>query len=210
MRWPTLAFVLALTASPAFATSYARPVRHDVFSRNRAFVLDVDPGTQVHTVYDARDRGTPLWSFSCGVWHFPFLVSDDGRVVAVVSWMHVKAEDIAETDAVTFWDRAGTFRVYPLRDLCPNPPKTQDVGIGPIGDFWRTWYTGVDDHGETLAIRTTCGVEYRFRYADGELVDRRRIGWRGWGWRVVGGVATVIAVAVALLLWRARGSTRPA
>ena len=58
---------LLLTSPQAFATSYGKPERHDVFSRNRAFVLDVNPETRTHTVYDVRDRGKPLWSFSCGV-----------------------------------------------------------------------------------------------------------------------------------------------
>jgi hypothetical protein len=202
--------VLLLTVSPAFATSYAPPQRHDVFSRNRAFVLDVNPDTKVHTVYGVRDRGKPLWSFSCGVWHFPFLVSDDGQVVATVGWEHVQAQEIGEADAVTFWNKEGVFRSYAIRDLCPDPPKTQDVGVGPIGDFWRTWYKEVIDHGDSFTIRTTCGVEYRLRYADGEVVERRRFGWRVWGaWVLtIGGAAVVGVAVVALWLWRVRRRTK--
>jgi hypothetical protein len=193
-----------LTASPVMATSYMPPTRHDVYSRNRAFVLDVNPETKTHTVYDVRDRSKPLWSFSCGVWHFPFLVSEDGKVVATVEWQHVQVEDIAEANAVTFWSKDGAFRSHFLRDLCPDPPKTSNVGIGPIGDFWRTWYTKVSDEGDTFTIWTTIGVAYRFRYADGELVERRRLGWwMGGGWAMAA-VAGVAGLAAVLLLWRWR------
>ena len=191
-----------LVSAPAFATSYAPPKRHDVYSRNRAFVLDVNPETRSHIVYDVRDRTTALWSFSCGVWHFPFLVSDDGAVVATVGWMHVKAEHIAEADAVTFWNKDGEFRSHPLRDVCPDPPKTRDVGVGPIGEFWRTWYTDVKDHGDSFTILTTRGGAFRFRYADGALVERR-LGWRAWTPWLVAGVGGVVVLAV-VWRWRTR------
>lgn len=154
-------FTLLLTAPPVFATSYTQPKRHEVFSHNPAFVLDVNPETRTHTVYDVRDRGKSLWSFSCGVWHFPFLLSDGGQVAATVGWEHVQEQDIAEADAVTFWNKDGKFRTHALRDVCPDPPRTQNVGGGPIGAFWRTWYTEVEDHGDSFTIRTTVGVAYR-------------------------------------------------
>jgi hypothetical protein len=199
--------VLLVSTSPCFASSYARPERHDVFSHNQAFVLDVNPETKVHTVYDARDRTKPLWSFSMPVWHFPFLLSNDGRVIVTVTSMYVKAEDIAESVGVRFWNRDSEFRTYPLRDLCPDPPKTQDVGVGPIGGFWRTWYTDVNDDGEAITIRTTCDVEYRFRLADGKLIERRRLGWRAWGENmpvIVGGLAVGSLAATLWWYWRRR------
>src|SRR5262245_46234649 len=144
------AITLLLTASPCFATSYARPQRHEVYSHNLAFVLDVNPETEVHTVYDVRDRSKPLWSFSKPVWHFPFLLSNTGTVVATLAWKHVKVEEIGETMAVTFRNKDGVFRTHRLEDLCSSPPKTEDVGVGPIGDFWRTWYHDVTNNGESL------------------------------------------------------------
>ena len=179
MRCAILALLLA--ASPALATSYPEPERHDVYSRNRAFVLDVDPKTETHTVYYAGDRTKPLWSFSKPVWHYPFLVSDDGTVVATVSWKHVKADYLGKAVGVRFWNKDGEFRSHALGDLCPNPPKTQDVGVGPIGDFWRTWYNEVINHGDSFSLRTTRGMNYRFRYTDGELVESRAFGLRAWG-----------------------------
>ncbi len=201
---------LLLTASPAFATSYAQPKRHDVFSRNGAFVLDVNPETEVHAVYDVRDRTKPLWSFSKPVWHYPFLVSDDGAVVVTVAWEHIQAERIDASVGVRFWNKDGEFRSYSLADLCADPPKTQDVGIGPIGDFWRTWYTDVEDHGDGFTLRTTCGVAHRFRYADGELVEGRRIGFVGRGaWWWVGCITAAIVVGVALWRYRRRICGKP-
>src|SRR5262245_21422725 len=194
---------LLLTASPVFATSYFQPKRHDVFSGSRAFVLDVNPETELHTVYDVRDRTKPLWSFRKPVWHYPFLLSDDGAVVVTVAWEHVKAEDIGESVGVRFWNKDGEFRSYPLADLCPDPPKTQDVGIGPIGDFWRTWYKHVEDGGDRFTLRTTCGDDYSFRYSDGKLVERRRLGFDEWGgWWSVGGVIAMVVVGLALWQWR--------
>ena len=105
MRIAILSFLLS--ASPIFATSFAMPKRHDVFSQNRSFVLDVNPETSTHTVYDVRDRTKPLWSFSYDVWHFPFLVSDSGQVVAVVDWMYVREQDIAAMAVFLASRRAG-------------------------------------------------------------------------------------------------------
>src|SRR5262249_27776749 len=130
------------------------------------FVLDVNPETETHTVYSAQDRTQPLWSFSAPVWQAPFFLSNDGAVVVKPGWRHVQVDDLTQATGVTFWNRQGKFRTYTLTELCPNPPKTQDVGVGPIGDFWRTWYTDADQDDETFILRTTCDIEYRFRVSD--------------------------------------------
>jgi hypothetical protein len=204
------ALVVLLTASPALATSYAQPVRHDVYSPNGAFVLDVNPETNTHTVFDARDRAAPLWSFSAGVWHNPFSLSNDGAVVARVGWEHVKVEDLPDPSAIIFWNRAGAFRRYSVAELCPDPPKTQDVDVGPIGDSWRTWYTKVDQDDETVTLRTTRGGKLRFRTSDGEIIERGddtsetsepRVRWV---WVLVGVVALGIIVGLVLVLARRR------
>ncbi len=210
--------VLMLSASPCFATTFKKPERHDVFSHNGAFVLDVDPKTNVHTVYDVRDRSKPLWSFNDKIWISPILLSDDGMIVATVEWKFVRAQDIPETTAVTFWNKEGAFRKYRLLDLCPDPPKSKDLdaslGGSPTGDFWRTWYTAVTDDGEFFTIRTTCGVEYRFRFADGDLVEKHRFAdrdpvesqqsrlpsWLGAWLAAAGGIAFLIVAGV--FCWR--------
>ena len=185
-----------LMASSAFATSYGPPRRHDVYSYNWAYVLDVNPETNTHTVYSVWNRTTPLWTFSCEVWHFPFLVSNDGQVVATVSWRHVKEEDLGVADAVAFWTRDGKFRSHTLHDLEIDQPQTQ---AGPIGDFWRTWYTGVTDHGDSFTIHATDGFTYRFRYADGELVEPHRPGFRRWVALalLLGGVLTAVGIVLS-------------
>jgi hypothetical protein len=200
----TAVLVVLLTASPAFVTSYAAPERQDVYSRNRAFVLDVNPETDIHSLYDVRDRSTPLWTFSRGIWYGPILVSDDGAVVAIVAWEHVQVDDIADVKAVEFWNRSGEFRSYPLTELCPNPPKTQDVGIGPIGGFWRTWHADHEDAGDGFRLMTTRCAEYVFRYSDGELTLRR---WYWWKDRVLRTQLAVGAGLVAILfgLWSQSG-----
>ena len=195
-----------LTASPALATSYVMPKRHDVFSRNRAYVLDVNPETEVHTVYDARDRTKPLWSFSKPVWHYPFLLSDDGTVVVTVAWKHVQAEDIKESGGVRFWNKDGPFRQYPLADLCPDPPRTQDVGIGPIGDFWRTWYTEVEDPATGSPSSPPAGSSTGSGTRTGAGRGARSGGaWERWA-LVAGGLA-ILATVVALRRWRAKRRT---
>jgi hypothetical protein len=194
-------------ASSAFATSYKPPARHDVFSLNRAYVLDVNPLTKVHKVYSVNDRSTPLWSFSCGVWHFPFLVSDDGTVVATVSWKHCKEDEIGKEDGVVFWNKDGPSRTHALADLCPNPPLTEDIDEpGPIGPFWRTWYTDVTDHGSSFTLRTTRGMEYQFLYATGEVIASRPFGWRRWRSRMLATLGGVGIVAVGFAFWKRRNA----
>jgi hypothetical protein len=202
--------LLLLTASPAFATSYVSPKRHDVFSRNRQFVLDVNPETKVHTVCNSQDRATSLWSFSCDVWHFPFLLSDDGEVVATVAWEFIWGKDIATSDAVTFWNKSGVFRTHALRDLCPDPRWPRNEEVAPIGEDVRIWYEEVSDDGDGFAIRTTCGLEYRFRYVDGEIVARRQIvarrafDWRAFfGW-VLGISCGLVLACLGAIVWYAR------
>jgi len=166
--------LLLLSASPCYATKYASPKRHDVFSKNEAFVLDVNPETNLHVVFDVKDRTKPLWSVSFRVWHFPILLSNDGKVVATVAWEHVRVQDIGECAAVTFWNKDGKFRTYPLRELCPDPPKT--VGPGPVGDVERTWHMGAGSVGDKFSVWTTRYWDYSFRFADGELLERRYFG----------------------------------
>lgn len=159
--------LLLLIASPGYATSYGRPERHDVFSKNRAFVLDVNPETGLHRVFDVRDRTKPLWGMAFWVWHFPILLSDDGTVVATLAWKYVRVQDIDETEAITFWNKDGAFRSHLLSDLCPDPMPAHG---GPVGDFWRSWLSDVSSNGDSLSVRTIRGVSHRFRFADGERI----------------------------------------
>jgi hypothetical protein len=192
------------------ATSYAPPERHDVFSKNHAFVLDVNPQTQVHTIYATETRDKPLWTFSEPVGHAPILLSDDGTVVATIAWKHIKEENIPVAAGVQFWNKDGLFRSYSLRELCSNPPRTQDVGLGPVGEFWHTWYREATDGGDRFWLRTTTGSVFEFRFADGELINHRPVALnsvRRYWWLVAAASAVVVP---SLAFWLRRRKTKDA
>lgn len=52
--------ILILSATHAAATSFAQPERHDVFSPNGDYVLDVNPQNNTLTVFKVTDRSNPL------------------------------------------------------------------------------------------------------------------------------------------------------
>src|SRR5947209_15477956 len=135
--WRAVLGLLVLATAQAEGYSPARPVRHDVPSPNRAFVLDVDPAAKRLTVYATGDRTRPLWAFDRPVWQEQHFLSDDGRVVAVVSWRFVQVDDVASAAGVEFWGRAGRFRAFPVGELCPDPATLGMLGFGPVGDCWR-------------------------------------------------------------------------
>ncbi len=204
--------MLLLTPTPSYATSYAPPERHDVFSPNGLFVLDVDPKTENHTVYKVGDRAKPLWSFSKRVWHYPFLLANDGSVVATLAWEHVRVDDLDDADCVQFWKGSGIFKSYTFAQLCPAPARTSSVGVGPVGVFWRTWYTDLQQDGDTFRVRTTDLFEYTFSLANGSITRRRLVPsnllykpWLSLG--LLGGMVIVAAMVVwsSRQWWRSRG-----
>jgi hypothetical protein len=136
------------------------------------FVLDVNPEAEVHTVYVTKDRSKPLWTFSKHVWHYPFLLSNDGLVVATLAWKYVKVETLDHATCLEFWNKDGIFKSYTFTEICPHPARTELVGIGPIGDFWRTWYTDLEQDGDTFRVRTTDLYEYSFALTDGSIQRR--------------------------------------
>ena len=167
--WLIAVLSALLVASPASAYSPAKPHRHDVFSQNGLYVLDVDPIAEVNTVYSVADRTRPMWSFP-GL--SGELLSNDGMVVVFVNWRFVTEEHLATATGVEFRNRDGAFKSYLVRELVPDPPLTQDIGPGPIGDFWRTWYSEVKDDGDEFSLRTTGIYDYRFRFSNGEMISR--------------------------------------
>jgi len=170
----TIWLILLLLCFPCFATRYASPERHDVFSPNGQFVLDVNPGTETHYLYKSNDRTKPLWSFKKKVWHFPFLVSDDGATIVTVAWQHVSSENISDNGA-EFWNKDGMFKIIKIVELCPNPPQTEKLKIiGPIGDFWLTWYYEVINKGDSFTLITTKLDEYRISFADGNIIYKKK------------------------------------
>ncbi len=167
--------MLSLVASPANAYSPGRPQRHDVLSLNGLYVLDVDPIAEVNTVYSVADRTKPIWSFRGKLWHCKELLSNDGTVVVIVHWPFVTEERLADSTGIEFRNRDGAFKSYSVGELVPDPPLTQDIGPGPIGDFWRTWYSGINDEGDEFSLQTTGIYDYRFRFSNGEMISRT---WR--------------------------------
>jgi hypothetical protein len=73
---------LLLVSSAAWPFSIQRPTRHDVFSPNKRFVLDVNPTTNLHHIYAVQDRTKPLWSFTGRVGWRRFLLADSGQPAA--------------------------------------------------------------------------------------------------------------------------------
>src|SRR5262245_57227058 len=96
--------LLLLSTGPALGYKPANPVRHDVFSPNGAFVLDVDPAAKLLTVYAVGDRQKPLWLFKRYVWQEQHFLSDDGRTVGLVTWRFVRVDDLSEGVCVEFWN----------------------------------------------------------------------------------------------------------
>jgi len=163
-------------ADLARATSYAPPERQEIFSDNREFLLVVDPESETHKVSRADDPGNTLWQFELPVWHFPFVVSNDGQTVAVVAWRHVQEDALAHGDCITFFSADGGRTGVAFREVYPNPPKTKHVGIGPIGDFWRTWYKDTEVSGDRLVIHTTGGGTATFDLNQRSLIGTSAVG----------------------------------
>lgn len=207
---------LLCATSSAFAYSVAPPRRHSVHSPNKAFVVDLDPIREVNTIYTAGDPTRPLWSFPGDVWLSKAHLSNDGTVVVIVHWPFVQHESLQEYEAVEFWYKDGKFASHRVTDLCPNPMRTSDAGGGPVGDFWRTWYTDSSFDGERLWLRTTGDYDYEFRAADGAITGRwrntmvfnRALGalLRGsiWAWVCLVGGVLLIGGAARHLVRRAR------
>jgi len=134
--WRAGLLLLLLSAGPALGYKPASPVRHDVFSPNGAFVLDVDPAAKRLTVYATGNRQKPLWSFDRTVWQEQHILSDDGRTVGLVSWRFVQLDELSDGVCVEFWNRDGLLREYTFAELCPHPANFY-IESGPVGDFWR-------------------------------------------------------------------------
>ena len=177
--WRSVLLLLLLPAGDVLGYSPVRPKRHDVQSWNRMFVLDVDPGAQRLTVFAADKRDKPLWSFKRRVWQEKHFLSNDGKVVAVVTWRFVPADSLGDGVCVEFWDQTGKIREYPFAELCPHPAHC--FFDGPF--LWREWFSEAEGDGATLRVCTTDEYEYVFAMDDGRILKTARVGlpwWFGW------------------------------
>jgi len=151
-------FLALASAGPSFATKFGDPERREVTSPNGEFVLVVDPETEIHTIAHTSAPTVHLWEFECPVWHNPFVLSDDGRTVAVVTWKHIQEQRLDKADAVTLYRSTGSLGGFGFDRVFPKPPKTSKVFEGgPVGEDWRTWYDEVTCDGRTLIIHRTDG-----------------------------------------------------
>jgi hypothetical protein len=165
---------LAFSCPAAFAFKPAPPIQHDVRSANGRFVLDVNPKVDRLTVSQAENRSASLWSFNFNIWQEKQFLSNDGSVVTIVSWRFVQKKELADGPCVQFFNRTGRFREYTFAEICPNPSRVRDEG--PVGDFWREWYTHATSDGDRLTILTTGGEEFIFSLKDGSIVEKHRLG----------------------------------
>lgn len=200
----SILFLLLLATGDALAYSPAPPTRHNVHSANGAFVLDVDPGASRLTVYAADNRDKPLWSFDCDVWQENHFLANDGKVVAIVSWRFVQVEHLDDGVCIEFWNNTGKFKEYSFAEVCPYPRRYW-LEPGPVGSFWRTWYSEAEGNGTNLRVRTTYEFEYVFAMDDGRIFETTRVGLPWWSWWALlllslGGVA----VFFVNRRWRAR------
>jgi hypothetical protein len=201
MHWHSLLTlgVLLFATSEACAFSPAPPKRHDVFSPNRNFVVDVNPNTETHIVYASNDRKNSLWSFKRPIGSEKFFLSDDGQVVVVVAGRYVWRNGLGR-DCCEFWNAGGKFMAHSFRAICPSP-RTLWFFEGPIGPGSCIWYDDVIQDGNTLHVRTTGQHDATFSLTDGELLSQE-IAWRNLGsdeWLVS---LVLMGLAAAVVLWR--------
>ena len=158
-----------------YATSYASPREGDIYSANKKFVLHINPSTQKHNIYDVNDRNKVLWSFSKRIWQEPYFLADDGKSVLTTSWTHVKVEHIDKTVAIYLYTDKGLTNTHMLKDICSYPARTTR---GPIGSFWRTWYTSIKLIAkDTIEIKTTGMYHYQFSLKDGSIIQKEFKFW---------------------------------
>lgn len=135
--------------------------RQEVFSKNEAFVLVVDPELPQNRVYAASDRTRPLWSLP-GVlksdvrW---ILLADNGSVVALIGNGDSTSGDPSRVDGVRLIDRNGNTRSYESTVFIENPPFTYGCGSTTV-----RWFDAVEDRGSSFVIRTADGKEHTLEY----------------------------------------------
>ena len=165
-----LFYLILCMSFSLFATSYVEPKRREVFSFNKKFSIVIDPATQTHKVFQADDKSKVLWSFQKAVWHYPFVVSNDSSTVATVAWRHIQSP-VTNSPAIQFWKNGKIWKTHTFKRVFPNPPKTQDVGVGPIGDAWRTWYTDIAIHDNEFSLKLTNDKVISFSLGTGAQVE---------------------------------------
>ena len=196
-HWPLRAFgglvclvaMLLLPTGPLQAYKPGGPKRHDVSSPNGLFTLDVNPRVDRLKVFHFVDKEHPLWSFRYGIWLDEPFLSNNGEVVAIVSYSTTNPKANPAAVCLEFWDRTGLFKSYTFSELYPGP---QPTGDGPSELQKSTWYEKALSDGEQLRIRTTEGKEFKFWLKDGLPV-------KTWSERLSGPLVFLIVIGVPVV-----------
>lgn len=176
--------------------------RRDVFSKNEAYVLDVNATAGRNTVYRASDRSTPLWSIP-GVLKSDverILLANDGSVVVLIMAISPSSADPTSTKAMRLIDRDGQQLSYTISEL-----KTEAAPVWGCQNTAR-WLDSITDYGDHFMIRTTDGKEQSFRYST-KLPRMKRFGW--WTIAVSGLICGVVLARLNVALKRRRRGMTP-
>jgi hypothetical protein len=204
-RLPLCLIALLAHAAAARATVFTMPTeptplpRQEVFSKNGAFVLVVDPEAQRSVVYAANDRTLPMWSIP-GVLKTDvrrILLADSGSVVALIRDGAGANGDPARPEGVRLLDRNGASWSYEIAVFNDKPALS--YGCGPTT---VNWFDAVIDHGDRFVIRTLDGKEHSLDYT----ATPRRARWPELiGAGVIGGVLLFLV----RIMWRRPAAKRP-
>ena len=136
--------------------------RHDVFSRNGLYVLDVNPEAQSNTVYLASDRSRPLWSCPGALKTIvrKTLLADNGAVVAMIGGGDVTQDDLSGAEGIRLVDRNGATRSHRIVEFNTRPAFSYGCGGNQA-----IWYDDVVDHGDRFAIVMKDGTVHTFDYS---------------------------------------------
>lgn len=176
--------------------------RRDVFSKNEAYVLDVNASAERNTVYRTADRSMPLWSIP-GVLKSDverILLANDGSVVVLIMAISPTSTDPTATKAMRLIDRDGKEVSYTISEL-----KTEAAPVWGCQNTPR-WLDSITDHGDHFVIRTTDGKEQAFRYST-KLPRMKRFRW--WALAVSGLICGVVLARLNVVLKRRRRGVTP-
>ena len=195
-----------ITADVARAGLFTVPVeptplpRQEVFSKNEAFVIVVDPKQDQSTIYAASDRSQSLWSIP-GVLKSDvrrILLADSGSVVALISDGASANPEPSQVQGVRLIDREGRTRSYTISEFIQNPSFAYFCGPTSI-----LWVDVVEDHGDRFTIRTTDGKQHTLEYTAAPRTGR-------WQKVVIAGVFCGVLIFFVRTVLRRRPAVEPA
>lgn len=151
---------ITLFISTSYATKYAASEPQKIYSHNKYFYIQTNPGESKYSVMRIRHhKAELLWSFS-----FHPEMSDDlfitnnGKKAYVVRGKYVKIADLHKP-AVLIFTPDGLAAKHSYLQLT-TPRKYRSHEVGPIGDFWRIWRGEAFLKHGSLQIDTVKGVRY--------------------------------------------------